>query len=115
MNCMKCGRETYGENIFCQECLAEMREHPVDPGAVVLLPRRKEASSFRKPVRHTLSPEEQVVLLRRWVLGLTAALVLCLAAISVMLKHTLHYLRDEHVEMGQNYSTIVQTTAPPKE
>ena len=61
MNCMKCGRETDDNNVFCQNCLLEMEKYPVQPGSVVLLPRRKESSVVRKaPKRHFYSADEPV-------------------------------------------------------
>ena len=29
MNCMKCGRETQNEQVFCQDCLQEMEKYIV--------------------------------------------------------------------------------------
>ena len=113
MNCMKCGRETQAENIFCQDCLAEMEKYPVRPGTVVLLPRRKEPSIIKKlPKRHVPTPEEQNVLLRKRVRILAIALLVCIAAIVFMFNPTMHYILDEHVEIGQNYSSVVSTAAP---
>lgn len=113
MNCMKCGRETQNENVFCQDCLMEMEKYPVQPGTVVLLPRRRETSIIKKmPKRHVPSAEEQIKFLRKWVMILTVALVICLAAIALMFRPTMHYVLDQHVEIGQNYSSIVSTTPP---
>ena len=115
MNCMKCGRETQNETVFCQDCLAEMEKYPVQPGAVVLLPRRREPSIMKKlPKRHMPTLEEQVVFFRKWVIYLSILLALCVIAIVVMFKPTMHYVMDEHYEKGQNYSSVVATvsTAP---
>lgn len=114
MNCLKCGRETRGEDVFCQDCLAEMAKHPVNPGAVVLLPRRKETPVVKKtPKRHVLSLEEQVESLRKWVISLLLALAVCIIAIVIMIKPTLHYALDEHFEIGQNYSSVESTNEEP--
>lgn len=111
MNCMKCGRETSGEDVFCRECLTDMAKHPVDPSTVVLLPRRKENSFQKKTVkRHGPSPEELVDSLRRQNAALIFLLVVSLIAIVLMFKPTMHYVRDEHYEIGQNYSTVTSTT-----
>lgn len=115
MNCMKCGREMEQEAVFCQECLQEMQKYPVQPGAVVLLPRHRESSIIKKaPKRHLPSAEEQVVTLRKMVLWMSVALLVCIGAIVLMFKPTMHYVLDEHVEIGQNYSSVApasQTTA----
>ena len=111
MNCIKCGRETSGEDVFCQECLTDMAKHPVDPSTVVLLPRRKENSFQKKTVkRHGPSPEELVDSLRRQNMALVFLLVVFLIAIVLMFKPTMHYVRDEHYEIGQNYSSVTSTT-----
>ncbi len=80
--CMKCGREVKTEQVFCDECLAEMENYPVKPGVVVLLPRREEQPA-KPSVRRkhpAVAPEEQVKKLKKWVAGLVIALTLSLAA-----------------------------------
>ena len=112
MNCMKCGRETQAENAFCQNCLEEMEKHPVLPGTVVLLPRRKETSVIKKSTkRRTLTPEEKIAFLQKCVLTLTILLAISVAAVILMFKPTMHYIMDEHFEIGQNYSTVISSTA----
>ena len=111
MNCMKCGRETRDENVFCQDCLLDMEKYPVRPGTVVLLPRRRESSVVKKiQKRHVPTADEQIAFLRRWVLILSVVLCICIAAIALMINPTMHYILDEHVEIGQNYSTVTPTT-----
>lgn len=114
MYCMKCGRETENEQVFCQDCLQIMEKFPVRPGTVVLLSRRREPSVIKKTVkRHVPTAEEQVKVLRKRVSTLTILLILCIAAIVLMFKPTMHYVLDEHVEIGQNYSTVTTTTDSP--
>lgn len=114
MDCIKCGRETRGEDIFCQECLAEMEKYPVQPGTVVLLPRRRDSSAAKKSVkRHTPSSEELIENLRRQKALLLFLLIVCVTAIVLMFEPTMHYIRDEHYEIGQNYSSV--TTDTPTE
>ena len=111
MNCMKCGREIQEEAVFCQECLAEMEKYPVQPGAVVLLPRRTEPSILKKlPKRHVPTAEEQVVFFRKWATISTILLIICMGLIALMFQPTMHYVMDEHYEIGQNYSSVVTTT-----
>ena len=112
MNGMKCGRETENEQVFCQDCLQVMEKFPILPGTVVLLPRRREPSVIKKATkRHISTAEEQVKVLRKRVMTLTILLVVCIAAIVLMFNPTMHYVLDEHVEIGQNYSTITTPTA----
>ena len=110
MNCMKCGRETVGEDVFCQDCLTEMEKYPVEPGTVVLLPRRKEYSAKKAPKRHSPSPEEQIEELRQQKTTMLFLLVICIILITLMYKPTMHYVRDEHYEIGQNYSSVSPST-----
>ena len=116
MNCMKCGRETEENAVFCQSCLLEMEKYPVDPGTVVQLPRRREPSILKKlPKRHVPTAEEQNEVLRKCVMVLSILLTVCILAIVLMFKPTMHYVLDEHVEIGQNYSTVVTPAASATE
>ena len=108
MNCMKCGRETVNEGVFCQDCLQVMEKYPVLPGTVVQLPRRRESYILKKlPKRHVPTAEEQIIFLKKCVMFLFIALAVCIVAIALMFKPTMHYVLDEHVEIGQNYSSVV--------
>ena len=113
MNCMKCGRETAAEQVFCEDCLLEMEKHPVKPGTVVLLPRRSTAAAPRKvSKRRGLTPEEQVKVLKKRVRILVIALLLCIAVIAAMAYPTVQYLTGDRHKVGQNYNTVVATSAP---
>ena len=113
MNCMKCGRETQDESVFCQDCLLEMEKYPVRPGTVVQLHRRREVSAAKKmSKRHIPSLEEQLKHYRKVTWILTLLLVLCIGAIVLMFKPTMHYVLDEHVEVGQNYSSVNSSATP---
>lgn len=112
MYCMKCGREIQEGNVFCQDCLAEMEKYPVRPDTVVLLPRRREPFLIKKPPkRHVPTPEEQLAVLRKCVMILTILLAVCVTAIILMFRPTMHYVLDEHVEIGQNYSSVTSTVS----
>ena len=107
MYCMKCGREIRENAVFCPNCLAEMEKYPVQPGTVVLLPRRREHSILKKlPKRHVPTAEEQIAVLRKRVMWLSVLLVVCIAVIVLMFNPTMHYVLDEHYEIGQNYSSV---------
>ena len=111
MNCMKCGRETENEEVFCRNCLQIMEKYPVRPGTVVLLPRRRESTIKKTVKRHSVSAEEQVKVLRKRLLVMLFFFVLCIAAMLLMINPTLHYALDKHVEIGQNYSTVTNNTS----
>lgn len=110
MNCMKCGRETLEEQVFCPECLEEMKKYPVSPTTTVRLPRRTDPQPSKKAARRKLPPEEEQIrqLKKRirvltWLLAVALALVLALSVPAVT-----HLLEDDTAFMpGQNYSSAL--------
>ena len=111
MSCMKCGRKTEAEQIFCPDCLKEMERYPVKPDIAVLLPTHQEKMPKKAAKRARLSPEEQIGRLKRrnkhlarWLAGFVV--------LSALLGVTAGYLAGK-VEVqkviGQNYS-IIDTT-----
>ena len=81
MNCVKCGRETAEEQVFCDVCLGEMEGYPVKPGTAIHIPSRnvaeepKKNQSRRKTIR---TPSEQITHLKRKLLRLRILAVLLL-------------------------------------
>ena len=67
MRCMKCGRDTENEQVFCESCREIMAKYPVKPGTVVQLPHRDQQIQKKQTIRRhvTLSVEEQIKRLRR--------------------------------------------------
>lgn len=112
MKCMKCGREQESEQVFCDDCLLEMKKYPVSPNATVQLSLRREVSSRKvMPRRRTVSPEDQVKLLKKRLWFLTGILVVTLALLIAMIHPTVNYfIRNYHLRPGQNYNTITTTT-----
>jgi len=114
MNCMKCGRETTGEQVFCDTCLQTMAKYPVKPGIAVKLPQRRDPSAYRRSIkRRTVNPEEQLRILKKRARRLTLALLLCIALIALLLKPALSHLLGDHYKKGQNYSVITTPTTEP--
>lgn len=113
MNCMKCGRETDVNQVFCEECLTEMDKYPVKPGVVVQIPSQPE----KKQAHHRrviVTAEEQVKHLKKRNHGLILTLVM-MAAVVVFLAMLSFKLLEEagvHKILGQNYSVAVSTEAP---
>ena len=71
------------------------------------------ASFIKKTTkRHTPTLEEQNAELREWNRILLVIVVICIAAIAYMFKPTMHYVNDEHYEIGQNYSSVNSTATP---
>ena len=114
MQCMKCGRDVEPGQVFCENCHEQMEKYPVKPGTAVHLPIRKEAPVVRKNVsrRRIVSPEEQLVKLKKWVLTLSIALAVTLALVIAMAHPAVNYfIRKYYLRPGQNYSTIAPSTA----
>ena len=93
MNCLKCGKEAEGNNVFCDQCLQDAKSYPIKPGTVVQLhPRDAAAERKAAPRFHGPTPAEQIQQLRRknrrlsWII---AALVLLLgvAAAALLQSH----------------------------
>lgn len=111
MGCMRCGRDVPGEQAFCEDCLLEMEKYPVKPGTAVMLPKRKETPSVRKqPRRKTLSPEEQVKILKHRVRNLTIGLILALVLAVLLAVPALEHLKEDHFLPGQNYNSFTSKT-----
>lgn len=86
MSCLKCGKETKDSNVFCGECLDEMKEYPVAAGTAVLLPQRSEDGAERKKTRRQPSVKEELSRLRRQNRNLAGlALLMTLAAAAMCL------------------------------
>lgn len=67
MECLKCGKDTTGEQIFCDKCQENMDAYPIKPGTVVTLPAKKIAMDTKKPVyrRRPLTSDEQIAVLHK--------------------------------------------------
>ncbi len=86
MYCLRCGRDTNNDRVFCKECLDLMEEYPVKPGTAIQLPRRTtNVNQKRQNRRRALSPEEQVVRLKVTSRTLFALLCTVLVAFGVCL------------------------------
>ncbi len=108
MYCLKCGKETSENQVFCDGCLHVMEKYPVKPDAAIQLPRRSSAEASRKaPQRkRSLTAEEQVVLLKKLLRRMTVCaavllMVLCLAV--ALLFRELMVDRDSQ-PVGRNYT-----------
>lgn len=115
MNCIKCGRETGEDQVFCQQCLEEMETYPVKPGTAVHIPPRpiedepKKNQPRKKPV---LTPSEQVLRLKRKLLRLRILLVLLLlicGGLCFVISRAVMELDFQRL-LGQNYHTVEATT-----
>ena len=108
MQCLRCGRETEGEQVFCFLCESVMVKHPVKPNTVVTIPERS-VRARTAPVRKLARTEEDtdhlrrtILQLRLWVCMLMAALMLC---VGVLTWQELSRAREPAI--GENYSSII--------
>ena len=107
MNCMKCGRETVSEQVFCPECLAEMEKYPVHPGTIVLLPSRKPAAQQKKQSKkRTLPLEEQVKALKKRSRVLFLLLIIVTVIAAGLAIPAVNHLMENRFKIGQNYTTV---------
>ena len=107
MACLKCGRKTEEQQVFCDSCLDGMEACPVRPGTAILLPKHKNVAVAKKPThrKRALPPEEQVVHLRKAL----RRMYLCVAVLLVVLGMATALLVYEVLEenapvIGQNYT-----------
>ncbi len=114
MKCMKCGRDTEDQRVFCVDCLLEMEKQPVDPNIPVLLPKRDDSAAKKPPKRRGPPTEEQVKALQKRCRVLFLLMLIGWALALVLAKPAVQYLMEDHFALGQNYSTIItpETAAP---
>ena len=100
MSCMRCGKDTTENNIFCNECLADMERHPVKPGTPILLPDRENRGTVKRASFKLAASKWQDKIFRLkytifWLIVLivllSAALALC---ICMLLQITPEWIND---------------------
>lgn len=113
MNCMRCGRQTEENQVFCSACLKDMDKYPVKPGTTVYIPTRTSDQAVRKNRPKPPTPEEQIAQLRHTLRILLLVLLAVLTAFAIsagLLIHTLN-LPEETVPLGQNFGTAQSVDA----
>ena len=100
MSCIRCGKDTIENNIFCSECLADMERHPVKPGTPILLPNRETRGAVKRASFKLAASKWQDKIFRLkyiifWliliIVLLSAALALC---ICMLLQITPEWIND---------------------
>ena len=86
MYCLKCGRETVEDKIFCEDCLIQAQMYPVAPGTPIQLPR-PEAHAPKKSsaAKRSANTDEQVEGLKKTVRRMGILLVLAMIALALSL------------------------------
>lgn len=109
MACMKCGKKTKDEQVFCPACLAVMEAYPVKSDVRIQLPNWQKLDAAKRANRkRSVPPEEQVVSLRRSLrraraYGLIVTLLLCAAAL-FLLQAFFAPTSEEEANHGTNYT-----------
>ena len=110
MLCLRCGRETPNEQIFCERCLKTMEKYPVKPGTAVQLPDQSAREYRPQSVRRQPSAEEQLPLLRRMVRILVAAVTLLSVSLGItawlLIRASLDAQLPMPGNMGRNYTAV---------
>ena len=107
VSCLKCGKETRNEQVFCSQCLAVMERYPVKTDVHIQLPKQTERDLPKKSgkKRRTLSQEEQILILRkrnRRLVAILLAMALLLGAAGYLLVRAT--VSTEDTELGKNYT-----------
>ena len=118
MYCMKCGKEIEADQVFCEECRAEMEKYPVKPNTLVQIPNRPKKHAAKKVHSRWESPEEQIAALKKRIRRLIATLILMFLlslGLAAVVGVTV-YEMDMHRFLGQNYHTMdeEQDSAGPR-
>jgi len=107
MNCIKCGKKTKDEQVFCDKCLKVMEDYPVKPDVHLQLPTHPSPAVSKKSGRKRRNPteEEQLTLLRRkvrWLVAVIALLAVLLGVAGVMLFQS--YEQQKETSLGKDYT-----------
>lgn len=114
MNCLKCGKATKGEQVFCDACLQVMDAYPIKSDTPIYLPKRNDHQTSPKKPAHrkkAVPAEEQILHLKAanrrlvlTVLGLILALGLCAGAFAYHLSDPLHQSLPRPGSTEKNYT-----------
>ena len=109
MACIKCGKKTKGDQVFCNDCLASMEAYPVKSDVPIQLPNRSATNTQKKAGKKRRNPsiEDQVVSLRRTVRVLVALIALLVSLLCVA-GYMLFLLNDqpESSSVGKDYTYV---------
>lgn len=107
MSCLKCGKNTKDEHVFCAQCLQTMEAYPVKPDVRIQLPNRRGLTDLKKPTRKRRAPshEELVAYLRSRQRRMAAAIVLLTLLLSAAVGLLIYSaVTPDELEWGKNYT-----------
>lgn len=99
MKCIKCGKDTSGSAVFCDECLDDMARHPVKRGTPLILPKRDRVQPVKHSRKRTLKPEQQVSNLKTTIRLLVALVVVLIAALTASILLLLHVAEETQTQL----------------
>lgn len=109
MACLKCGRETKENDVFCPDCQAAMsRQIPLKADYRVVIPQRPKAEPVHPVVKKQRTPEEQIARLQGIVRVLTILVVTLFVTTAATVGFIIHHQYTTNhggFTIGQNYST----------
>lgn len=107
MECLKCGSQTRGEQVFCQKCLESAAAAPVRSDVHVVLPQRRTPAA-RASQPKAQKPEEIIAGLRKSIRRLSTAVALLSVALAIVLGALtfIVYRELSTPEIGENYNTV---------
>ena len=112
MNCLRCARETSGQQVFCDACLDDMACHPVKSDTPIYLPVRKVSVAPKNKRRHRRerTAEEILPILRKRIRVLTALVVILAMMLAAAVTGVWLAKRQgaglSIPEIGQNFQSI---------
>ena len=111
MYCIKCGKDTTDNNVFCQACLEQMADYPVKPGTPVTIPNHN--SIRRTPPRKPRAPEPEDVIRRqkKLIRLLSVGVAVLLVAWAITTTVVVRMLMEEDsAPIGQNFGITTMDT-----
>lgn len=85
MICLKCGKETEENQVFCGECRQVMAQYPVKPGTPIQLPQRKNLQEKKTVHKKKQNLEKQIAYLQNTLRRLYFVVALLLLTVAALL------------------------------
>ena len=111
MQCLKCGKETTDEKVFCDSCLEVMAQYPVNPATPVPAPREETHPQEKKSARRRLPAEQETILQLKGLIRLLSVTVAILTVLLCIVAGLLLQKMDnkQNDSIGRNYTTATET------
>lgn len=116
MKCIRCGKKTEENQVFCAECLKDMERHPVKPGTPIQLPNRENRGPTKRSSFKVAASKWQDQIFRLkyaifWLILLIVLLSLALAlCICILLQVTPGWINDLLNDVG--LQSLLEATVP---